>query len=132
MRSLVAILLISVAGCSVPSYALRASSSTPLYAVNDSPPAAGELSSARPTIVLIPAVQRGHSAMWKSGAIVTFTSIGVTLAGAALTVAGLGPNPDSGYGGNDAMFWTGIAMSIVGDGGAFIAGPITWMAGIAR
>jgi hypothetical protein len=124
MRALVAILLITVAGCSVPSYSLRSSSSTPLVAANDT-------TGRQPLIiVLAPSPRRGHSDTWKSGAIITFASIGVTLAGAALTVAGLGPNPDSGYGGNGDMFIAGLVVSALGDAGAFIAGPITWMAGI--
>lgn len=133
MRSLVAILLISVAGCSVPSYSLRSSSSSPLYAVNDSPPPAGELSSARPTLVLVPAVKRGHSPMWKTGAIITITSIGVSLLGAALVVTSMHGDLTEGSGHVDAAPWvTGLVLSAVGDGGAFIGGPITWMAGIGR
>lgn len=83
--------------------------------------------------MLLPSVRRGHSTMWKTGAIITFTSFGATLMGAALTIGGLqGVNINSGGGGNWVMFWSGIAVSILGDGGAFIAGPVTWMAGIGR
>ena len=115
-----ALLLISVAGCSVPSYSLRSSSTTPLVAANEPQ-----------TIVLVPPVRRGHSAMWKTGAIITFCSMGVTLAGAGFVIAGLG-NLDNGTGGDFPLALTGFVMSAIGDGGVFIAGPITWMAGIGR
>ena len=92
-------------------------------------PARAEVSPS-PTIELVPAVRRGHSMTWTTGASITFTRIGVSLAGAALVIAGLGPNPDSGYGGNGDMFIAGLVISAVGDGGVFIGGPITWMCGI--
>lgn len=102
-----------------------------LLSVVNNPPAAAEESPTRQTLVLVPSVRHGHSTMWKTGAIITITSVGVSLLGAALTVAGLGPNPDSGYGGNGAMFIAGLVISAIGDGGAFVAGPITWVAGIS-
>ncbi len=137
MRTLAAVLLVSLAGCSVPSYSLRASSTTPLYAANDLAPSPGVVSlspadvAARP-IVLVPPVGRGHSAMWKTGAIITLTSIGVSLVGAALTVEGMGNPFEYDSGGNGAMFVAGLVMSAIGDGGVFVAGPITWMAGMRR
>jgi hypothetical protein len=102
-----------------------------LLSVVNYPPAAAEESPTRPTLVLVPSVQRGHSTMWKTGAIITVTSVGVSLLGAALTVHGLG-DPDYGGGGNGAEFWAGIAMSIAGDGGLVLGGPLTWIAGIDR
>lgn len=110
MRLLVAILLLSLVNIS---------------------PARAELSPVRQTIVLVPAVRHGHSTTWKTGAIITVTSIGVSLLGAALTIEGIDNRWENGQGGSP-MFWTGIAMSIVGDGGLVIGGPITWMAGIGR
>jgi hypothetical protein len=131
MRTLAAILLISVAGCSAESYSLRAPSSTALVAVNDSPSVGESSTGPRRVIYVLGPEKRGHSAAWKTGAIITFTSIGVSLMGAALTVGGLG-NPDSGYGSDAGLFISGLVISAVGDAGTFIAGPITWMAGIGR
>jgi hypothetical protein len=80
---------------------------------------------------LVPSVRRGHSAAWQTGAIITFTSIGVSLFGAALTVGGLqGANFETGRGGNAGLFIAGITISAIGDAGMFIGGPITWMSGI--
>lgn len=124
MRTLAVLLLISVAGCSVPSYSLRSSSSTPtpLLASSDERP-----------IALVPSVRRGHSMTWKTGAIITFSSIGVSLMGAALTLGGLnGANFDTGRGGDTSMMISGIVISALGDGGMFLGGPITWIAGIDR
>ena len=84
----------------------------------------------RQTVELVPAVRRGHSTMWKTGAIITVTSIGVSLVGAALTIQGLGNNPfEHASDFNGGLFWGGIAMSIVGDAGLVIAGPALWIAG---
>ena len=123
MRTAAVLLLISVAGCSVPSYSLRSSSSTPLLASNEGPTPS--------RIVLVPAVRRGHSLTWTTGAIITFASLGVSLAGAGLTIGGLNAaHFETGVGGDSSMMITGIVMSAIGDGGVFIGGPITWMAGI--
>ena len=135
MRTAVSVLLISVAGCSVPSYSLRSSSSQ-LLASNDVPPPgmvevpASEV--AQRPIVLVPPVRRGHSMTWKAGAAVTFISLAVSALGAGLTLGGLqGINIDGGESHNNGgMFLAGIVISAIGDGGAFIGGPITWMAGI--
>jgi hypothetical protein len=117
-----ALLLISVAGCSVPSYSLRSSSTTPLVA-------SGEPR----TIVLVPSVRRGHSVTWKTGAIITFCSMGVTLAGAWMTIASLGNKFDTGQGvDNNGLFLAGVISSALGDGGMLIGGPVTWIAGIGR
>ena len=94
------------------------------------PPAAAEESPTR-QVVLVPSVRHGHSTMWKTGAIITCTSVGVALAGAALAISGLDNRWENGMGGSP-MFWTGIAMSIAGDGGLLIGGPATWIAGIHR
>ncbi len=102
-----------------------------LLLVVNIPPAHADESPLRQTIVLVPAVRHGHSAMWKTGAIITVTSVGVSLLGAALTIEGIDSRWENGQGASP-MFWTGIAMSIVGDGGLVIGGPITWMAGIGR
>jgi hypothetical protein len=96
--------------------------------VNLSPVAAQE--SPRP-LELVPSVRRGHSPAWTTGAIITFTSIGVSLMGAALTIYGIG-NPDSGYGYMSNVFITGLVISATGDAGMLLAGPITWMAGMQR
>ncbi len=95
-------------------------------------PAAAEESPLKQTIVLVPAVQHGHSAMWKTGAILTITSIGVSLLGAALTVEGMGNPFEYGPSGNAGMFISGLVMSAIGDGGLFIAGPIVWSLGTRR
>ena len=136
MRTAAVLLLISVAGCSVPSYSLRSSSSS-LYASNDvaRPPDMVEVPAsevARRPIVLVPAVRRGHSATWKAGAAVTVASLAVSLLGCGLTLGGLqGINIDGGQSqNNSAMFLAGIVISAIGDGGLFLGGPITWMAGI--
>ncbi|MGZ3425926.1 MAG: hypothetical protein ACXVCV_04710 [Polyangia bacterium] len=120
MRSVVAaILLISVVGCSAPSYSLRSSSATLLAAVEDPTPP--------------PQVRRGHSAMWKTGAIITFTSMLVTLAGAGMIIGSLGNRFENGTGyDNFALFLTGTLSSAIGYGGMFIGGPITWISGIGR
>jgi hypothetical protein len=97
-----------------------------VFVVNISPLAAQE--SPRP-LELVPSVRRGHSITWKTGAIITATSVGVSLIGAALTIMGVDSRWENGQGGSP-MFWTGIAMSIAGDGGLVIGGPITWLAGI--
>ena len=65
------------------------------------------------------------------GAIITFASLGVTLAGAWMTIAGLG-NLDNDTGGSFPLSLAGMVVSAIGDGGVFIGGPITWMAGIGR
>jgi hypothetical protein len=142
MRTAAVLLLISVAGCSVPSYSLRSSSSTPLLASNDvaaspppPPPGMVEVPAsevARRPIVLVPAVRSGHSATWKAGAAVTVVSLAVSLAGVGLTLGGLqGINIDGGQSHNNGgMFLAGIVISAIGDGGLFLGGPITWMAGI--
>ena len=141
MRSVVvAALLVSVAGCSVPSYSLRSSSSSPLLASNDvSAPPSGVIelpaSEGRPrTIVLVPPVRRGHSIMWKSGAAITFISLAVSALGAGLAVGGIqGINIDGGQSHNNgSMFLAGIVISAIGDGGLFIGGPATWIAGANR
>ena len=103
-----------------------------LLAVSNSP-ARAEVSPLPSTALeLVPSVHHGHSVTWKTGAIITFASLGVTLAGMALVIGGAqGAGLDNGTSGSSpGMFWAGIAMSVVGDGGAFIGGPITWMAGI--
>ena len=124
MRILAAFLLISVAGCSVPSYSLRSSSSTPATLL---------ASSDERSIALVPSVRRGHSAMWKTGAIITFASLGVSLMCAALTIGGLdGANFDTGRGGDTSMMISGIVISALGDGGMFLGGPAIWIAGISR
>ena len=103
-----------------------------ILAVNNSPARGEELPAPVASLELVPSVRHGHSVTWKTGAIITFASLGVTLAGVAFTIGGLqGVNfENGGSGGSPGMFWTGIAMSIAGDGGAFIGGPITWMFGI--
>jgi hypothetical protein len=123
MRTIAALLLISVAGCSVPSYSLRSSSTTPLVASGEPRP-----------IVLVPSVRRGHSTMWKTGAIITFCSMGVTLAGAWMTIASLGNKFDTSQSGfdNAGLFLAGVISSAIGDGGMLIGGPITWISGIGR
>jgi hypothetical protein len=118
MRLVAALLLVSVAACSAPSYSVR--SSSPM------------LASAEPrSIVLVPSVRHGHSTMWKTGAIITFASMGVTLLGAVMTIYGLG-NLDNDTGGNMALFTVGIITSAAGDAGMLIGGPATWLAGIGR
>ena len=82
-----------------------------------------------PRLELVPSVRHGHSITWKTGAIITATSVGVSLVGAALTIMGIDNRWENGQGGSP-MFWTGIAMSVAGDGGLVLGGPITWMAGI--
>jgi hypothetical protein len=99
-----------------------------LLSIVNIPPAAAEESPTPRTIVLVPSVRHGHSTMWKTGAIITCTSVGVALAGAALAISGLDNRWENGMGGSP-MFWTGIAMSIAGDGGLLIGGPATWIAG---
>ena len=84
------------------------------------------------TILLVPSVRRGHSTMWKTGAIITFCSLGVTLAGAWMTISGLGNPFENSQGGNGGLFIAGLVTSALGDAGTFVAGPITWIAGIGR
>jgi hypothetical protein len=112
----------------------------------DAPPGMIEVptppQAARP-IPLVPAVHRGHSVMWTTGAAITFASVGVTLLGALLTVAGVGkgglgtcditegatcPSDPTG----SALMAAGMFISVVGDGGLFIGGPATWIAGARR
>src|SRR5690348_15021279 len=136
MRTAAVLLLVSVAGCSVPSYSLRASSTTPLLASNDVPAPSGMVvvppsEVAQRPIVLVPPVRHGHSVTWKTGAAITACSLAVTAIGMGLTFAGL-PNAgfDNGPAHDDGLFVAGIVISAIGDGGLFIGGPITWMAGI--
>src|SRR5262245_26033364 len=80
------------------------------------------------TVELVPAVHRGHSVAWKVGAIVTFTSMGLTLLGAALVATSIHGERDWDY----PRFYAGFMISIAGDGGVAIGGPVTWLAGIGR
>jgi len=122
MRTAAVLLLISVAGCSIPSYSLRSSSSTLL--------ASNEVTAA-PPIVLVPAVRRGHSVTWKTGAAITVASLAVSLIGCGLTLGGLqGVSLDGPSHNNEDMFLAGLVISAIGDGGLFIGGPVTWMAGM--
>ena len=136
MRTAAVLLLVSVAGCSVPSYSLRSSSSTPLLASNDvvvAPPGMVDVVelSGRRTIVLVPPVRRGHSVTWKTGAAITVCSFAVTLAGLGLTLGGLqGVSLDGPSHNNEGMFVAGLVVSAIGDGGLFIGGPVTWMVGM--
>ena len=52
--------------------------------------------------------------------------------GAGLAVGGIqGINIDGGQSHNNgSMLLAGIVISAIGDGGLFIGGPVTWMAGI--
>jgi hypothetical protein len=98
--------------------------------VNNSTAAAEESSLPR-TIVLVPAVRHGHSIMWKTGAIITVASVGVSLLGAALVVSSMHGDITEGSGRIDQGPWiAGLVLSVVGDGGVFIGGPVTWMSGI--
>jgi len=88
-------------------------------------------------------VHRGHSVMWKTGAAITAASVGLTLIGALLTIAGL---DHGGLGTCDitegeqcpadktgaALMTAGMFISVLGDGGLFIGGPATWIAGARR
>jgi hypothetical protein len=74
-----------------------------------------------------------HSATWTTGAIITFTSIGVSLLGAALVLTSFHGDVTENEGYTDmASFATGIMFSAIGDGGMLIGGPATWIAGIGR
>jgi hypothetical protein len=155
MRLVAAVVLLALASCSAPSYSLRLSSADTLIASNDiaagvAPPSLADRAAPRRSqapsshapsaatawseerqIALVPSVRRGRSTMWKTGAIITVASLGVSLAGAAMTIAGLG-DLEHDTGGNTGLFITGFVISVFGDAGMAIAGPAIWSAGIGR